>query len=90
MYAGDGVFPVFIGEWAIQTGGNNSLADRKHNLQVAQYAWNKYAHGSAMWNGRHFGNVAVPGEGVLRDYWNYEDFIDMGFIEPEDMLEGPC
>ena len=22
IYAGDGVFPVFIGEWAIQTGGN--------------------------------------------------------------------
>lgn len=89
-YAGDGVFPVFIGEWAIQTGGYNSLADRERNLKTAQYTWNKYAHGSAMWTGRHFGNVPVNGEGVLRNYWNYEDFIDLGFVEPIDKLENLC
>lgn len=75
-------FPVFFGEWAIQTGGNNSLADREKNVQTAQSAYNKYGHGSAMWTGRFFGNVSVAGEGVQGDYWDYEEFIDLGYVKP--------
>ncbi|KAJ9654271.1 hypothetical protein H2198_006671 [Neophaeococcomyces mojaviensis] len=89
-YSGDGKFPVFIGEWAIQTGVDNVLALREHNLQNAQYAWNKYAHGSAMWTGRHFGNVSVDGEGLQGDYWSYEKFIDLGYVKPVEELECSC
>lgn len=89
-YAGDGKFPVFVGEWAIQTGVENTLASREYNLQAAQYTWNKYEHGSAMWTGRFFGNVSVNGEGTQGDYWDYDEFIDLGYVKPVQQLQGPC
>jgi len=44
---GDGKFPVFIGEWSIQTERNNSFANRKKLLSTGLYAFIMYDHGSA-------------------------------------------
>lgn len=80
--AGDGKFPVFVGEWSIQTTANNRFANRAKNLNTGLYAFAKYTRGSAYWAAKFYGNVTVPGEGVNGDYWNYESFIDMGIIKP--------
>ncbi|KAG4415043.1 hypothetical protein IFR04_011815 [Cadophora malorum] len=80
--AGDGKFPVFIGEWSIQTAADNKFANRKKNLNTGLYAFGKYEQGSAYWTAKFFGNVPVEGEGVQGDYWNYSAFIDMGYINP--------
>lgn len=82
--AGDGKFPVWIGEWSIQTASNNKLANRRKNLNTGLYAFNKYTQGSAYWTARFYGNVPVEGEGVQGDYWNYEAFIDLGYINPSE------
>lgn len=80
--AGDGKFPVFIGEWSIQTASDNKFANRKKNLNTGLYAFGKYTQGSAYWTAKFSGNVPVDGEGVQGDYWNYNAFIDLGYINP--------
>ncbi|KAF2853430.1 glycoside hydrolase family 5 protein [Plenodomus tracheiphilus IPT5] len=82
--AGDGKFPVFVGEWSIQTVANNKFANRAKNLNAGLYAFGKYTQGSAYWTAKFFGNVPVEGEGVQGDYWNYEGFIEMGIINPSE------
>lgn len=79
--AGDGKFPVFVGEWAIQTLTNNKFANREKNLNAGLYAYNKYTQGNAYWTAKFFGNISVEGEGTQSNYWNYLDFIDMGFMK---------
>ncbi|KAF7915137.1 hypothetical protein BELL_0042g00220 [Botrytis elliptica] len=81
--AGDGKFPVFIGEWSLQTLYNNTLAGRKviHDTQV--YAYQKYVSGSAFWNVKMVNNTAaVDGEGITSDYWSWELLVDQGVITP--------
>ena len=78
--AGDGKFPVFVGEWAIQTSANNKFANRAKNLNTGLYAYNKYTQGNSYWTAKYRGNATVVGEGTQSDYWNYESFIDMGII----------
>lgn len=80
--AGDGKFPVFIGEWSIQTASDNKFVNRKKNLNTGLYAFGKYEQGSAYWTAKFFGDVPVDGEGVQGDYWNYNAFIDLGYINP--------
>ncbi|KAK4122704.1 glycoside hydrolase family 5 protein [Parathielavia appendiculata] len=80
--AGDGRFPVFVGEWSIQATSNNTLASRRVNLNTGLQAWEKYTSGSAYWTYRFYGNVPVQGEGVQGDYWSYEKFMDLGIIDP--------
>ena len=75
-------FPVFLGEWSIQTVANNKFANRAKNLNTGLYAWNRYAHGSTYWTAKMSGNVSVVGEGVQGDYWNFEGFIDLGIVDP--------
>lgn len=79
--AGDGKFPVFVGEWAIQTLSNNRFANRARNLNTGLWAYNKYTQGNAYWTAKFLGNVSVAGEGTQSDYWSYESFIDMGIID---------
>jgi hypothetical protein len=81
--AGDGKFPVFVGEWSIQTSANNRLENRAKNVNTGLYAYNKYTQGSSYWTAKFLGNVSAEGEGAQRDYWNYESFIDMGIINPK-------
>ena len=77
---GDGKFPVFIGEWSIQTVYNNLFSTRAKNLNTGLYAFGKYEHGSAYWTAKFSGNVSVDGQGVQGDYWNYETFISLGYV----------
>lgn len=87
--AGDGKFPVFIGEWSIQAVSNNTLDSRKSNFNKGLYVWSKYAQGSAPWSTRMLGTAPVDGEGTQTDYWNLEDFIDQDFVDP-DSASGFC
>ncbi|KAH8201598.1 hypothetical protein TruAng_004204 [Truncatella angustata] len=80
--ASDGKFPVFIGEWSIQAASNNTLMSREVNLNKGLYAWAKYTQGSAPWTTRMYGYAAVSGEGTQSDYWNFEYFLNLGFIHP--------
>lgn len=79
---GDGSIPVWIGEWSIQTVSNNLYANRAKNVNTGLYAFGKYDHGSAYWTAKFTGNATVVGQGTQQDYWNYETFIDLGFINP--------
>lgn len=79
---GDGKFPVFIGEWSIQTVSNNLFSNRAKNLNTGLYAFNKYDHGSTYWNAKHFGTDPVAGQGIQADYWNFETFISLGYVHP--------
>lgn len=83
---GDGRFPIFTGEWSIQAASNNTLASRPLNLNTGLKVWAKYSQGSAYWNWKHLGNTPVDGEGTLRDYWNYQGFVDAGMINPSSGL----
>lgn len=80
--AGDGKFPVFIGEWSIQTASNNLFSTRAKNLNTGLYAFAKYVHGSTYWNAKHYSDQAVVGQGIQGDYWNFEDFVNLGYVNP--------
>jgi aryl-phospho-beta-D-glucosidase BglC (GH1 family) len=81
---GDGKFPVFIGEWSIQTEFNNKFDNRPKLLNTGLYAFNKYDHGSAYWTAKFSGAAVVDGEGTQADYWNYSAFIALGLIDPAE------
>lgn len=79
-YAGDGKFPVFIGEFSDEIEYNNTLADRKINFDTQRYAFAYYTSGSAFWSARQLGIQEVSGEGHRTDYWSYLGLIDAGVI----------
>ncbi|KAN0104815.1 glycoside hydrolase family 5 protein [Hyaloscypha variabilis] len=79
---GDGKFPIFIGEWSIQNVSDNLFSTRAMNLNTGLYAFAKYDHGSAYWTAKFTGDAAVVGQGVQSDYWSYENFISLGYIDP--------
>ncbi|KAJ5811433.1 hypothetical protein N7474_007734 [Penicillium riverlandense] len=77
--AGDGKFPVFVGEWAIQAELDNTYSTREKNLQTGLAAWRKYTRGSSYWTAKFSGNATVDGQGTQADYWSYETFIQLGY-----------
>ncbi|KAG9924954.1 glycoside hydrolase family 5 protein, partial [Aureobasidium melanogenum] len=78
---GDGKFPVFIGEFSLQTLYNNTLSNRKILYDTQVYAYQKYASGGAFWNGKMLNSVdGVDGEGKLQDYWSWEALADAGVV----------
>ncbi|KAJ5085493.1 hypothetical protein N7532_010264 [Penicillium argentinense] len=81
---GDGKFPVFVGEWSIQALYNNSFVLRERNINVGLAAFHKYAHGSSYWTWKFSGNATVGGEGTQTDYWNYEEYVNRGFVHPKN------
>ncbi|KAF7557943.1 hypothetical protein G7Z17_g306 [Cylindrodendrum hubeiense] len=85
--AGDGKFPIFVGEWSIQSTTDNTFSSRAVNLNTGLKTWARYARGSAYWTYKFSGNVQVDGEGVQGDYWSYEKFINMGIINPSTGIE---
>lgn len=85
--AGDGKFPVYIGEWSIQTEFNNTFASRQHSLNTGLYAFSQHAQGSSYWTAKFSGKNPVDGEGVQSDYWNYMTWIDQGMINPEEAAD---
>nr|QNH86138.1 alpha-L-rhamnosyl-beta-D-glucosidase [Mucor circinelloides] len=88
--AGDGKFPTFVGEWAIQTGGKNELAQRGQSLRAGLSAWAQFTRGSAYWTARYFSDAAVVGEGMKEDYWSYEKFVAEGLLEGELVVKDYC
>lgn len=77
--AGDGKFPTFVGEWSIQAEIDNTLSSRQVSLQTGLAAWKKYTAGSAYWTAKFTGNATVSGQGTQADYWNYEEFVHLGY-----------
>ncbi|KAF2085893.1 glycoside hydrolase family 5 protein [Saccharata proteae CBS 121410] len=77
---GSANFPVFVGEWSVQTMFNNTFAGRKSIFDTQRYAWQKYAAGGAFWTARSLSSTAVDGQGEQKDYWSYVDLIDAGVI----------
>ncbi|KAH0031478.1 glycoside hydrolase, partial [Aureobasidium melanogenum] len=77
---GDGKFPVFIGEWSLQTLYNNTYDNREELFNTQRYAWSHYVQGGAFWGAVFNGTAAVDGEGTQRDYWDYTGLIDAGVI----------
>ncbi|GAB7364615.1 hypothetical protein MBLNU230_g5419t1 [Neophaeotheca triangularis] len=83
---GDGKFPVFIGEWSLQSNFNNTLAGRKTLYDTQAYAYQTYASGSSFWNYKMLNTVdgvdGAPGEaaGTLQDYWSWEVLADDGVV----------
>lgn len=79
----DGPFPIFTGEWAIETLYNNSLDARKEILNAGLAAFGKHTQGSAYWTGKVVSSTAVAGQGNKRDYWSYKDLLELGLVDPE-------
>jgi aryl-phospho-beta-D-glucosidase BglC (GH1 family) len=77
--AGDGKFPVFVGEWSIQAKIDNTYSSREESLQTGLAAWKKYTRGSSYWTAKFSGNATVNGQGTQADYWSYENFIQLGY-----------
>lgn len=77
---GDGKFPVYVGEWALQTLYSNTFANRKTLFDTQRYAWSYYVQGGSFWSIKHNSSVAVSGQGTQRDYWSYERLLDAGVI----------
>jgi len=73
-------FPIFVGEWSLQTQYNNTLAGRKTLFDTQRYAWSKYLSGGTFWTAVSYSNTTVDGEGDQEDYWSYVDLINEGVI----------
>lgn len=79
--SGHGKFPIFVGEWAIETSGNNNLEDRKNNINNRIYAFSKYTLGSAYWTAKVARDGLVNGEWNKTDYWSYGGFMLDGMVD---------
>jgi aryl-phospho-beta-D-glucosidase BglC (GH1 family) len=79
--ASDGKFPTFVGEWAVQTSMENSYASRREIFRHGIETWAKYTRGSAYWNVKYSGNGKVEGEGTQAYYWNFQQFMDSGYMD---------
>jgi glucan 1,3-beta-glucosidase len=78
--AQDTKFPVFIGEWALQTMYNNTLAERKTLFDTQRFTWRQYVAGGTFWTAVSYSTATVDGEGTQRDYWSYIDLINAEVI----------
>ncbi|KFY25295.1 hypothetical protein V491_01822 [Pseudogymnoascus sp. VKM F-3775] len=81
--AGDGKFPVFIGEYSVQSHWNNTLAGRKTLFDTWRYVSTLHMQGNSFWGWKFTTRSEVDGEGTLKDYWSYEDMVDAGAITAE-------
>lgn len=57
-------FPVFIGEFSLQSLYNNSLSLRQELYESQVYSFANYLSGSAFWTARFQGVNPVDGEGT--------------------------
>lgn len=92
---GDGKFPVFIGEWSLQSLYNNTLEGRKLLYDTQIYAYSTYGSGGAFWNGKMLNSVdQVDGieeeRGTLQDYWSWERIADAGIPSADGVTESYC
>ncbi|KAK8844011.1 hypothetical protein IAR55_006804 [Kwoniella newhampshirensis] len=75
-------FPVFVGEFSIESKYNNTLAARRQIYQSQQYAYAQYLSGSAFWDGKLDVTDRVDGEGTKNDYWSFANLIKDGVVLP--------
>ncbi|KAK5745895.1 hypothetical protein LTR17_001024 [Elasticomyces elasticus] len=73
-------FPVFVGEWSLQTMFNNTFAGRKTIFDTQRYAWQNFVAGGSFWTAVSYATDLVDGEGAQREYWSYIDLIREGVI----------
>ncbi|KAF3002698.1 hypothetical protein E8E13_010034 [Curvularia kusanoi] len=73
-------FPVFVGEWSLQTMYNNTFTGRKALFDTQRYAWSQYVAGGSFWTAVSYSTAKVDGEGTQREYWSYIDLINQGVI----------
>ncbi|PSK57833.1 hypothetical protein B9Z65_9035 [Elsinoe australis] len=75
-------FPVFVGEWSLEVGYNNTLKLRERNLKTAINAWKASGAGSAFWTAKVTSpDALVAGEGSKTDYWSWVQFAKLGFFD---------
>ncbi|KAJ5297896.1 hypothetical protein PENANT_c012G04747 [Penicillium antarcticum] len=89
----DGKFPVFVGEWAIEAGGSNSLELRGEALRAGLSAWAQFTQGSTFWTAKFHSDVEVAGgagKGIKQDYWNFEEMIAAGYLDGEVLQKDYC
>ncbi|KAI5452871.1 hypothetical protein NCC49_006410 [Naganishia albida] len=75
-------FPVFIGEFSLQSLYNNSLALRQELYESQVYSFATYLSGSSFWTARFKGVNPVDGEGTQNDYWHLLELIQDGVVRP--------
>ncbi|GAA5851598.1 hypothetical protein JCM8547_001143 [Rhodosporidiobolus lusitaniae] len=81
--------PIFVGEWALQSYYNNSLALRGEIFNTQLYAWQTYLQGGAFWSFRYEGTDNVSsGEGATKDYWSYKNLIADGVVPAGGKIVG--
>lgn len=81
---GDGKFPIFVGEWSLQSAVNNSLADRKVLYDTQLWAFQHWASGGAFWNYRMVNaSTIVSGNGTAEDYWSWEILANEGIVSKD-------
>jgi hypothetical protein len=90
VVGGDGKFPVFVGEWALQTLYSNTFANRENLFNTQRYAWSFYAQGGSFWNIKHNSSAVVDGQGTQKDYWSYENLIDADVIHSINSTASYC
>ncbi|GAB7362332.1 hypothetical protein MBLNU230_g2347t1 [Neophaeotheca triangularis] len=73
-------FPIFVGEFSLQTKYNNTFEARKQIFDTQRWAWQNYVSGGAFWTAVTYTHDKVDGEGVQTDYWCYIDLINQGVI----------
>lgn len=63
---GDGKFPTFVGEWAVEAGLENELALRGRNLLAGTSAFAQFTHGSSYRNAKFCFSVMLLGRDLGR------------------------
>lgn len=74
-------FPTYVGEWAVQTSANNSYASRRAVFKHGLATWAESTRGSAYWNVKYSGNGKVEGEGTQAEYWDFQQFMNSGYLD---------
>lgn len=70
----------------METVYNNSPAARGAILNAGLAAFGKHTAGSAYWTAKVVSTERVAGEGTKRDFWSYEDLLQLGLVNPESRL----
>lgn len=79
-------FPVFVGEFSLQSRYNNTLAGRREVYQSQVYAYSNYLAGGAFWGGKLDVPALVDGEGRQNDYWSLTNLIKDGVVLPGGVI----
>lgn len=83
--------PVFIGEWSVQAGPMNNIADdsRKLLFRSQLQAYTGMLAGGAFWNAKHNSTLVVGDDGSQQYmYWSWEQLASEGIVpRPGEKVE---